>query len=157
MRLEHGMALILALFAGGCATYGSGKNLLVSTGDAVSVPLTKGEEVPEAVADLTREIAHLLIQEFVQPKGVVESDPDTGTIELSLPIPAADRAPRTFRFYIRLQVSTANDVSVTMVPRIFAEMVNQKGSVQWIAEGPDHDLASLVSEIERYIATRTGA
>jgi hypothetical protein len=58
--------------------------------------------------------------------------------------------------YIRLQVRDANDESATMVPRIFAEMVNQKGSVQWMLEGPDHDLASLVHEIESYISSRAG-
>ena len=63
----------------------------------------------------------------------------------------------TFHFYIRLQIRDATAASVTIVPRIFAEMVNQKGSVQWILQGPDRDLASLVNEIQKYISNRTGA
>jgi hypothetical protein len=154
--LSRRLVLALSLLAPGCATSGFGKNTLVSHGDAISVPLSNGEVEP-AMEALTREITHLLIQEFTQPKKTVISDPQAGTIEMSLLIPATDRTSRTFHFYIRLQIRDATAASVTIVPRIFAEMVNQKGSVQWILQGPDRDLASLVNEIQKYISNRTGA
>jgi hypothetical protein len=139
----------------GCASNGFGTNTLVAHGDAISVPLTNGEVQP-AIEDLTREISHLLLQEFARPKGAVVTDPPAGAIDLSLQIPASDGTARTFHFYIRLQVREATGTSATLVPRIFAEVVNEKGSVQWSLEGPDHDLASLVHEIESYISSRTG-